>query len=257
MSVIIDMSGRVALITGAARGIGAATARAFAEAGANLVLTDRLEGVKQVAADLEGYGIKAVAYVADISRPENCEAVASLAMSEFGRLDYAFNNAGIGSSPAPVGEMADEDWHRIMDVNLNAVYYCIKHQVPAMLADGGGVIINNSSFCGVAPLQDSSIEYTSAKHGVIGLTRQVALNHAAEGIRCIAVCPGFIMTPLTDADQGSPISKETREWMLNRTPQGRLGQPEDVARVVRMLCSEEAAYINGAWIPVDGGLLLS
>ena len=257
MSVNIDMSGRVALITGAARGIGAATARAFAEAGANLVLTDRLEGVKQVAADLEGYGIKAVVYVADISRPENCEAVAGLAMSEFGRLDYAFNNAGVGSSPVPVGEMADEDWHRIMDVNLNAVYYCIKHQVPAMLADGGGVIINNSSFCGVAPLQDSSIEYTSAKHGVIGLTRQVALNHAAEGIRCIAVCPGFIMTPLTDADQGSCISKETREWMLNRTPQGRLGQPEDVARVVRMLCSEEAAYINGAWIPVDGGLLLS
>ena len=257
MTVNIDMSGRVALITGAARGIGAATARAFAEAGANLVLTDRLEGVKQVAADLEGYGIKAVAYVADISRPENCEAVAGLAMSEFGRLDYAFNNAGVGSSPVPVGEMADEDWHRIMDVNLNAVYYCIKHQVPAMLADGGGVIINNSSFCGVAPLQDSSIEYTSAKHGVIGLTRQVALNHAAEGIRCIAVCPGFIMTPLTDADQGSRISKETREWMLNRTPQGRLGQPEDVARVVRMLCSEEAAYINGAWIPVDGGLLLS
>lgn len=257
MSVNIDMSGKVALITGAARGIGAATARAFAEAGANLVLTDRLEGVEQVAAELEGCGVKAAARVADITAPENCKAAAGLAMSEFGRLDYAFNNAGIGSSPVPVGEMADEDWHRIMDVNLNAVYYCIKHQVPAMLANDGGVIVNNSSFCGVAPLRDSSIEYTAAKHGVIGLTRQVALNHAADGIRCIAVCPGFIMTPLTDADQGSRISKEAQQWFLDRTPQGRLGQPEDVARVVRMLCSDEAAYINGAWIPVDGGLLLS
>ncbi len=257
MSVQIDMDGKVALITGAGGGIGAATARAFAEAGANLVLTDKLEQVKEVAIDLENYGIKAVASVADIALSENCKAVTDLAMSEFGRLDYAFNNAGIGSSPVPVGEMADEDWHRIMDVNLNAVYYCIKYQAPAMLANGGGVIINNSSFCGVAPLQDSSIEYTAAKHGVIGLTRQVALNHAREGIRCIAVCPGFIMTPLTDADQGSRLSKQAQQWFLERTPQGRLGQPEDVARVVRMLCSDEAAYINGAWIPVDGGLLLS
>lgn len=253
MSIQINMTGKVAMITGAARGIGAASARAFAEAGADLVLTDLLDEVADVAKETEAMGVKAVSLVTDISKVENCKSLTDLARREFGRLDYAFNNAGISGKYAPVGEIKDDDWKRVVDINLNAIYYCVKHQVPLMLENGGGVVVNNSSVCGVDPLMHSSVEYTAAKHGVIGLTRQVALNHAGEGIRCVAVCPGFIKTPLTD----SGSNHEGHQWFMQRTPQGRLGEPEDIARVVRMLCSDEADFINGAWISVDGGLLLS
>lgn len=253
MSIKIDFTDKVALITGAARGIGAATAKAFAVAGAKVVVTDILPEVEEVVAEIRQAGGEVEALVTDIAQPENCKAVVDLAIASFGRLDFAFNNAGIGGKPAPAGDVKEQDWLRVIDINLNSVFYGIKYQLPAMVKNGGGVIVNNSSVLGIRPLPGSSLEYTAAKHGVIGLTRQVAVNHGADGIRCVAVCPGYIETPLTDADKGGDIDEAGKQWFLNRIPQQRAGQPEDIARAVMLLCSKQAGYVNGAYLEVDGG----
>lgn len=245
------------IITGAAQGIGAAAARSFAEAGANVVVSDLLDSVETVAEELRSAGANATSLATDISKPENCEALVDLALEKFGRLDFAFNNAGIGGVYRPVGEIEVEDWLRVVNVDLNSVFYCIKYQLPAMIKSGGGVIINTSSVCGLGPLAGSSIEYTAAKHGVIGLTKQVALNHAGEGIRCLAICPGYIETALTDEDKGGDVDEEGKAWFMDRIPQGRFGQPEDIGNMIPLLCSDQADYLNGAAIPVDGGFLLS
>ena len=238
---------KVALVTGAAGGIGAATARMFVENGARVVLADVLEDIADVASDLGAQN--AVALSGNVADPAYGEALVNLAVSEFGRLDFAFNNAGIGGSEVPIDELKVSDWQRVIDVNLNGVFYGIRYQVPAMRGCGGGVIINTSSVLGVKPIPGSSLEYTAAKHGLIGLTRQVAVNHGQDGIRCIAVCPGFISTPL--------VRDQQEDWFVGRTPIGRTGKPNDIAGVVRMLCSDDASFINGASITVDGGFVLT
>jgi NAD(P)-dependent dehydrogenase (short-subunit alcohol dehydrogenase family) len=239
--------GKVAMVTGAARGIGAATAREFAHAGATLVLCDLSDDIETIAAEINSFGGKASAIAADIANPNTAKTLVELALDKYQRLDFAFNNAGIGGKPAGIGDVEIEDWQRVIDVNLSSLFYCMKYQLPAIEQTGGGVIINNASVCGLRPIDGSSIEYTAAKHGVIGLTKQVAVNHAVNGVRCNAVCPGLIQTQLT-ADQDC-------DAFLTRIPQKRLGTPEDIARVVRMLCSDESSYINGAAIPVDGGYM--
>ncbi|MGI9232477.1 MAG: SDR family NAD(P)-dependent oxidoreductase, partial [Woeseiaceae bacterium] len=148
-----------------------------------------------------------------------------------------------------IESLSAEDWNQVIAVNLNGVFYGIKYQIPAMLRNEGGVIINTSSVLGLKPIQGSSIEYTAAKHGVIGLTRQIAVNHGREGIRCNAICPGFIETPL--------VEDQSNEWFIKRTPVGRTGRPEDIAGVVKMLCSDDASFVNGATIQVDGGFVLT
>lgn len=238
-------SGKVAIVTGAARGIGAATVRMFADEGAAIVLGDVLPEVADLAARLDN----ACALKGDVSDPDYCKALVDLAIDSYGRLDFAFNNAGIGGKPGPIEDLSPEDWRRVIEINLNAVYYGIHYQVPAMVANGGGVIINTSSVLGLKPIQGSSLEYTAAKHGVIGLTRQVAVNHGGDGIRCNAICPGFIETPL--------VADHQSEWFVERTPAGRAGKPEDIAGVMRMLCSDDAAFVNGASIQVDGGFVLT
>ena len=239
--------GKVALVTGAARGIGAATAAMFARHGARVVLADRLDAVTALAEDLgAGMARSLVGSVADASY---CEQLVSLALSDFGRLDFAFNNAGISGKSEPIEQVTPADWRRVIEVNLSAVFYGIKYQVPAMVAGGGGVIVNTASVLGLKPLPSTSLEYTAAKHGVIGLTRQLAVNYGGEGIRCVAVCPGFIETALTRDEEAG--------WFLARTPAGRAGQPEDIAGVVKMLCSEDASFINGASLQVDGGFVMT
>lgn len=241
--------GKVALVTGAAGGIGAATARMFAKSNAKVVLTDRLSEVNDVASSIRDTGGIASAYVGSISDAAFCESLVEKTVAEFGRLDFAFNNAGIGGSTADVAELDLEVWRRVIDVNLNGVFYGTKYQIPAMRESGGGVIVNTSSVLGLKPIKGSSLEYTAAKHGVIGLTRQVAVNYGGQGIRCVAVCPGFIETPL--------VSDQEVGWFINRTPLGRAGQPDDIAGVVRLLCSDDASFINGACLEVDGGFVLA
>ncbi len=179
--------------------------------------------------------------------------------ARFGRLDFAFNNAGVGSYMVPVGDIDEEDWLRVININLNGVFYCTRYQLPAMVESGGGVIVNNSSLLGTRALPRTSVQYTAAKHGVIGLTRQVAVNHAHEGIRCVAVCPGLIATDLIkdgseEAIRKGSIDDATKSWFQERTPQGRLGSGEDIAGAVMMLCSDQAGFVNGTHLLVDGGL---
>ena len=153
-------------------------------------------------------------------------------------------------------ETAEDEWNKVISINLSSVFHCIRYQIPAMIQNGGGVIVNASSVCGMKPLP-GICPYVAAKHGVVGLTRSAALEYGAQGIRCIAVGPGYIETPMTESDKGGVIDDESKKLLLSRTPQGRYGQPEDVAKAVRMLCSDDACYVNGAYLPVDGGMLVA
>lgn len=247
-----NMQGKVALVTGAARGIGASAAKHFAQAGANVLLVDLLDQVHETAEELSRSGERCKGLALDLRPEENCAAAVSAALAEFGRLDYAFNNAGIGGDPGPVHEMTGEEWGRMININLTAVFYCVKHQITAMLDGGGGVIINNSSICGARPVQGFS-HYVAAKHGVVGLSKTVALEYGASGIRCNAIGPGFIDTEMTKAS----LDETTREGLISRIPGARLGTPDDIGAVVQMLCTDGAAYVNGAYLPVDGGMLAS
>ena len=259
MSISIDFSSRVALVPGAASGIGLATGRAFAEAGASVMLADMNPEVEEVAMELAGEGFSADHCLVDVADAASTQAMVELVMERYGRLDFAFNNAGIGSYLQPVSEIEESDWRRMLDINLTGVFLGIKYQVPAMLKNGGGVIVNNSSVLGTRALPRTSVQYTAAKHGVIGLTRQVAVNHGHEGIRCVAVCPGLVETPLVAADgkkgitQGG-IDEEMRAWFMDRTPAKRFATPEDIAGAVLMLCADRTSYINGTHLLVDGGL---
>ena len=249
-----EFSGKVALVSGAASGIGAATARGLADAGAQVVLCDINPSVEAVAAELNELGGDAAWITGDTSNAEDCQAMTECALSRYGRLDIAFNNAGIGSYQRPVHDIPEEDWRRLIDVNLTAVFLATRYQVPAMVSSGGGVIINNASLLGLRALPHTSIEYTAAKHGVVGLSRQLALNHAKDGIRCVAVCPGLIDTPLTHPDHSPDVDDEARNWFLSRIAQNRIGEPKDIADAVLMLCSDKARYITGTEWVIDGGL---
>lgn len=252
MTTSIDFSGKVALVSGAARGIGAAAARAYAEAGAKLVLSDILPEVAELADEIVQSGGEACYLVADISRSEQCKDLVDLAIATFNRLDFAFNNAGISGETKALAETTEEEWDRMIAINLSSVYHCMRFQIPKMLESGGGVIINTSSVCGARPLYGLG-PYVVAKHGVRGLSSSAALDYGAQGIRCVSIGPGYIETDMTKRG----LDADTAAALEARIPQGRLGQPEDIARVVRLLSSEDANYINGAYLPIDGGLLLA
>ena len=247
-----QFSGKVALVTGAARGIGAATAKAFAEAGAKVMLADLLDDVEATAQAIVDAGGIAMAVTGDVSKPEDCQNIVQQTVASFGQLDFAFNNAGIGGDPVAIHDMPIDNWQRMININLNSVFYCSKYELEAMLKTGGGVIVNSSSFCGQRPLPGQA-HYVATKHAVLGLTRNTALEYGAHGIRCVAVGPGYIKTAMTEES----FDEDTEAAYITRIPAGRAGLPEDVATVVKMLCSEDAVYVNGAYLSIDGGLLLS
>lgn len=246
-----QFDGQVALVTGASTGIGRATARAFAEAGAAVVVADvNDEQGEATAAEICDGGGRAIYVHADVADAGQVSAMVERAVSEFGRLDHAFNNAGIEGDPAPLAECPRENWDRTLAVNLTGVFLCLQAEIPALRDSGGGSIVNCASIAGLNGFP-SLAAYVSSKHGVNGLTKSAALELAPEGIRVNSVCPGAI-----DTEMVARVAVEQPE-MIERTiaahPLCRLGLPEEIASTVLWLCSDAAGFVTGQAIAVDGG----
>ena len=247
-----SFTGKVAFITGGSSGIGRATALAFARAGASVVVGDVAEqGNQETARLIEQEGGRALAVRCDVTQTDDVKAALEKTGETFGRLDFAFNNAGIEpKKPAPTADYDEEEWNRIIDIDLRGVFLCMKHEIPLMLVHGGGAIVNTSSGAGIIGIKGSPA-YTAAKHGVIGLTRAAALDYAAQNIRVNAVCPGYIDTPMMGRFTGG--TPEGRAKVISEEPIGRMGRPEEIANAVLWLCSDAASFVVGHALVVDGG----
>jgi NAD(P)-dependent dehydrogenase (short-subunit alcohol dehydrogenase family) len=247
-----NFAGKVAFVTGAGSGIGRETTIAFAREGAKVVAADVSEQSNQETASLiEKEGGQAIAVRCDVTKAEEVKSAVAKTIEAFGRLDFAFNNAGIEPrNPAPTAEYDEEEWNRIIDINLRGVFLCMKHEIPLILKQGGGAIVNTSSGAGVIGIKGSPA-YTAAKHGVIGLTRAAALDYAAQNLRINAICPGYIDTPMMGRFTGG--TPEGRAKVVAEEPAGRMGKPEEIAASVLWLCSDGAAFMVGHAMVVDGG----
>jgi len=251
----ISFENKVALVTGAGSGLGLATASAFAESGASVVLADWNEkSAISAAKDLTDQGHKAFAIRCDVSDDAQVEAMVQLTVATFGRLDAAYNNAGVQNVLAETADSPRDDYDRVMAINLRGVWSSMKFELQQMRKQGSGAIVNCSSLGGLVGGAERGT-YHAAKHGVLGLTKSAALEYAARGIRINAVCPGLIWTPMADqmvaAGQGEALNA-----MVKSIPMGRYGRAEEIADAVLWLCSEAASYVTGQSISVDGGFTM-
>ena len=247
------LDGKVALVTGGASGIGRATALTFAREGAKLIVADMQEdGGQQTVHMIAEQGGTAIFVQTDVTQAAAVEALISQAVQTYGRLDCAHNNAGIsGGGRALTAEYAEDTWHQVIAVNLTGVWLCMKYEIPQMLHQGGGVIVNTASVAGLIGARGLAA-YVASKHGVVGLTKTAALEYAHQGIRVNCVCPGVIHTPMTARGLSDP---ERRRRIIASEPLGRVGTPEEVAEAVVWLCSDAASFVTGHTMTVDGGFV--
>jgi NAD(P)-dependent dehydrogenase (short-subunit alcohol dehydrogenase family) len=244
------MENKTVIISGAASGIGKATAELFAKHGANVIVSDiqEADGNTVVKAIIAAGG-KAAFFKTDVSKPQEMEALVNYAIKTYGKLDIAVNNAGIGGELNSIADMSIEGWQKVISINLSSLFYGMKYQIQAMLKSGGGSIVNISSILGSVGFTGSA-GYTAAKHGVVGLTQTAALEYSAQNIRVNAVGPGFIDTPLLNA-----LDAEMKKQLVALHPIGRLGKSEEVAELILWLGSDKSSFVTGSYYPIDGGYL--
>jgi NAD(P)-dependent dehydrogenase (short-subunit alcohol dehydrogenase family) len=248
----MTLRGKVALVTGAASGIGKAIAECFVREGAAVVLTDMdAERGEAARAAIRGGGGEVVFVRSDVTNPADSEKAVNVALEKFGKLDCACNNAGIGGEQKATADMSIDGWNQVIAINLSGVFYGMKYQIPAMLKTGGGAIVNMASILGQVGFANSS-GYVAAKHGVVGLSKNAALEYATQNLRINSVGPAFIHTPLIKALEDN---KRAYDGLVALHPMGRLGKPEEVAELVVWLSSSKASFVTGAYYAVDGGYL--
>ena len=246
-----NLHGKVALVTGGSSGIGRSAALVFAREGAKVVVADvPTEGGRETVQLIENKGGEAIFVSANVTEPAEVEQMIHKTVETYGRLDCAHNNAGVWGATVPTADYPESDWDRIIDINLEGVWLCMKYEIPQMLNQGGGVIVNTSSGAG---LQGSpyACAYVAGKHGAVGLTKTAAIEYARNGIRVNAVCPGDILTPM-NALVVAGLGADEKEY-AEKEPIGRLGAPEEVAEVVVWLCTDAASFVTGHAMTVDGG----
>jgi NAD(P)-dependent dehydrogenase (short-subunit alcohol dehydrogenase family) len=236
-------------VTGAGSGIGEAIATALASRGAQVVVADiNREAAERVVAAIRSDGATAEAVAANVADPDSVEAMVAFTVDTYGGLDVAVNNAGIGGEQNPTGQYSPEGWRRVIDINLTGVFYCLRYEIPAMLARGGGAIVNMASILGWVGFANSAA-YVAAKHGVLGLTQAAAIEYATQGLRINSIGPGFITTPLIAAS----LDRAAQQAIGDLHPMKRMGRPEEVAALACFLASDEASFITGSYHVVDGG----
>lgn len=240
---------QVALVTGGSFGIGQATATAFARQGAKVVVADWIEN-QETLDRIKALGGEALFVKCDVSKNEEVKALVEQTVAAFGRLDFAYNNAGIEGVMAPTHECIEENWDKTIDVNVKGIWLCMKYEIPQMLRQGKGAIVNCASIAGLVGYPGLPA-YVVSKHGIVGLTKTAALENAKLGIRVNAVCPGAIKTAMIDRITGK--EKEVEKQFEDAEPVGRMGRPEEVAEAVTWLCSDAASFVTGHALAVDGG----